>query len=203
MLSTQASSVLIVAALALALYVLMRRFPASGGARRDTESALRRSRPIPRLVGDCSNEKPRAQPSPEWLRWQVEMEESARELKVEIDGKLSALQALVPIVQQEAQRLEAMIARAEALTGVVPQDSLATLEELADRAALDNPDALGQVAAQLSPLPSEFDSDLFATDQKTLQIARLWDQGQSAADIAHRLQLPLGEVELMLSLRSA
>ena len=43
------------------------------------------------------------------------MHETARELKGELDSKLSALQALVLIARQESQRLEAAIKTAEAM----------------------------------------------------------------------------------------
>jgi flagellar biosynthesis/type III secretory pathway M-ring protein FliF/YscJ len=47
----------------------------------------------------------------ELLRWQVQMHETARDLKAELDSKMSALQALVRMARQECQRLEELLDR--------------------------------------------------------------------------------------------
>ncbi|WP_254510623.1 hypothetical protein [Anatilimnocola floriformis] len=47
------------------------------------------------------------------LRWQVEMHELARDVKAEIDTKVLALQSLMIIANEHAQRLESLIAQAE------------------------------------------------------------------------------------------
>jgi hypothetical protein len=199
MLSDHASSIFVVAALAAALWVLMRRFLIADGSSRDAASP---SRPIPRLVGQPRSVGFEAPLPPNLLSWQVELEETGRELKAELDGKFAALQALVATAQREALRLETAIGRIEAMRHADLRDSLATIEELAEADTLNNPAALSQAVAQVVPLPATFDRHVFAADCKSLQVARLCDQGQSAAEIAHRLQLPLGEVELLLSLRS-
>jgi hypothetical protein len=42
----------------------------------------------------------------EVVRWQVEMHETARDLKAELDSKISVLQTLVGMAREERQRLE-------------------------------------------------------------------------------------------------
>jgi hypothetical protein len=49
----------------------------------------------------------------EMLRWQVEMHETARDLKAEIDSKMVALQILIRDARQEQERLATLLARAE------------------------------------------------------------------------------------------
>ena len=56
------------------------------------------------------------------LRWQVEMHETARDLKAELDSKMGALQQLSRIAEQHCQRLETAILHAEKI-GSKPRDS--------------------------------------------------------------------------------
>lgn len=49
----------------------------------------------------------------EVLRWQVELHDTARDLKAEIDSKLVALDALTRMARQEADRLERLLKEAE------------------------------------------------------------------------------------------
>jgi hypothetical protein len=45
----------------------------------------------------------------EFTRWQVEMHETARDLKAELDSKIGVLQALVAMARKETQRLESLM----------------------------------------------------------------------------------------------
>ena len=47
------------------------------------------------------------------LRWQVEMHETARDVKAEIDTKILALQALITLANEHAERLEMLLSRAD------------------------------------------------------------------------------------------
>jgi hypothetical protein len=141
-----------------------------------------------------------AETPPELLRWQVEMQETARDLKAELDSKLSALQSLVALARQERALLETAIARAQGEEIDPPESTLAAIERLGDPAAVEDPQRLAKVAAQFV-LPDEPVPDLFAHDRETIRVNRLADQGLSPASIAEHLHLPLGEVELLLSLR--
>lgn len=79
------------------------------GGRKRAEAPLARAKPN-KLEGQPLADAPR-----DVLRWQVEMHETARDLKAEIDSKLSVLQTLVSLADEQTTRLEAAIARAEAL----------------------------------------------------------------------------------------
>ena len=200
MLSADASSFLILAGIAVASWLLLRRKSAS-------EPALSPARSRPALRGhqaghdfDGDAAEPNETPL-RMLRWQVEMHETAAQFKGELDSKLSALSALVLMAQREAERLEAAIVKAESLEPAVPRDTLARIERLAEPAALENENSLAQVATSLPRWGSGGDADPFAGDEKTLAIAGLADQGNSPPQIASRLGLPLGEVEFLLNLR--
>jgi len=193
--SFDASSVLTLAGVALGVYLLLRqtlRLP------RDEGSG---PKPFNRLTRQHRGENPDTDSPPELLRWQVEMHDTARELKGELDSKLSALQALVLIARQESQRLELAIKSAEELETAPPRDRLARIEGLAEPKALANSDSLVQVANEMPPLPAEVAADLFVADQRMMEICRLLEKGHPAAEISRRLGLPLGEIELLLSLR--
>jgi DNA-binding NarL/FixJ family response regulator len=112
----------------------------------------------------------------------------------EIEAACSQLEALIDRARREAQRLEALIAEAGE---VRPRDSLSLLEDLAQPAALADPQRLAMAAAAL---PRARD-DMFAENQRQVQISRLAEQGLTANQIAERLSLPIGDVEFLLNLR--
>ena len=185
------STILMAAGVALAAFVFLR----ASWRRRTAQPAG------PGASADRGNGKALANAPPELSRWQVEMHETARDLKAELDSKLSALQTLVALARQERALLESAIARAHGEEIEPPTSTLAAIESLGDAAAIDDPRRLAEVVAQVAP-PSDLPADLFARDRESLQIGRLADQGLSPASIAEHLHLPLGEVELLLSLRS-
>jgi predicted nuclease with TOPRIM domain len=81
-------------------------------------------------------------------------------------------------------------------------DPLALIEQLNDVAALHDQLSLENTANQVSELPAGIAADLFAADHKLLAISRLLKQGNSLSEVAARLNLPLGEVELLANTRS-
>src|SRR5436189_1601645 len=145
MLSSDASAILMLAGAALAVYIVLRRSSGAGSAVRPGA--------IKSLLADRAQQASSAEAPIEVLRWQVEMHDTARELKGELDSKLSALQALVLMARQESQRLEAAIKKAESLELAAPRDTLAAIEGLADPEALSSASALAEVAAQVPQLP--------------------------------------------------
>jgi hypothetical protein len=110
---------------------------------------------------------------PEVLRWQVEMHETARDLKAELDTKMRALQLLIRQARTESDRLQGLLDQL---------DASATQRELAQ--------------------PHEQSATVTAIEQHQPRIYALADEGQSARAIADLIGVPLGEVEFVLSLRS-
>jgi hypothetical protein len=193
MLGEHSSSILLASGIALAAFFLMRgawRRKAGAGRAADSQAD------VPSRAGT-----PAAAP-PELTRWQVEMHETARDLKAELDSKLAALQTLVALARQERALLERTIASARERDIEAAGGTLAAIESLGDPAALEDSQRLAEVASQIPLLPGEVSADLFERDRTSLAIGRLADRGLAPQVIAEELGLPIGEVELMLSLRA-
>jgi DNA-binding NarL/FixJ family response regulator len=127
--------------------------------------------------------------------------EDDNEVIEKLEGYLTALEKLIAIARQEAKRLEGAIEKAKSM-GVAPRDTLGAIEDLADPAAMENPAAMTQVAAEIARKPAGAAERIFTDEEKTLKIASLVQRGYTAPQIARRLNLPVGEVELLLSARS-
>ncbi len=118
-------------------------------------------------------------------RWEVQMHETARELSAQLDAKLSLLQSLTAEADRAAERLEEALARSHP---AIPPGSQA--ESLRPISA----DELG--ADSTRELPAGTDRS-----RSREEIYHLADYGFAPAEIARRVGSPVGEVELILSLR--
>jgi hypothetical protein len=136
----------------------------------------------------------------EAFRWEVRMHETARELSALLDSKLSVLQALVAEADRAAARLEAALDRAGVGQSLPP----------GTRRAANQAEALQAIRPaepQSSPLPQashsldEDSAERSAQQRRREEVYTLADYGYEASEIAQRLQLPVGEVQLMLNLR--
>jgi DNA-binding NarL/FixJ family response regulator len=131
------------------------------------------------------------------VRWQVEMHETARDLKAELDTKISVLRQLVLMATEQQEKLEQSIIRAQELG----------LDRNRDRPA-SIAGASEQSASLYKRQPTSDDSSLsfgstaeqFTDRQK--HVGRLAREGCSSDEIAQQLGLSLGDVELLLSLHS-
>jgi len=115
------------------------------------------------------------------LRWQVEMHDTARDLKAELDSKISALQTLLLLAEQERQRLEEVLERSE----VRPQN---------DAAHNTNAIDVRTNAAAGGPI-------MPGNEQQRSEIYSLSDHGATPFEIAEQLAVPVGEVEFVLGMR--
>jgi hypothetical protein len=109
------------------------------------------------------------------LRWEVEMHELARDLKAELDTKMRLLQVLISQAQGTCERLQRLLAQAD---GLPPGQ--------------DAPERPVHPRLRPSTARSPRESAIYA----------LAEAGHTAREIADQLAAPLGEVELLLSLRS-
>ena len=130
--------------------------------------------------------------------WEVRMHDLARELSAQLDSKMSALEHLIQDAERQITRLDARLNR--------KPDAGAEIASAADRpAALPAPHITTQAAAlassktlvnqparQSSPPPKERRFD---------EVYALADAGHTSAAIASRVGSPVGEIELILSLR--
>ncbi len=158
---------LIAAILVLTLTMLLRLYRYQARNRRQTSCRLpaRHVQPDPRGLHAGAPEG--------IVRWEVEMQELARDLKAEIDSKMVALGHLIRDADRAAGRLERAL-------GAAPQ------------VAPDTEDGDCPMTGEFRP-PEK----VGLRDEACL----LADYGFSVGDIASRLALPAGEVELILRLR--
>jgi hypothetical protein len=119
------------------------------------------------------------------------MHETARHLKAELDSKMSALQAILRIASEASARLEAAIAQAERLGISSCADTLAAIEELNGNDDSGSRLMLGASVAKSEDLPA-----------RRAVVYQLADQGLAAHAIAQSTGTPLGDVELLMSLRT-
>ena len=143
------------------------------------------------------------------------MHELARELSARLDSKMRALEQLTREADRAAARLEAALAatpRGKMPASASSQASKAPREVLHSSNDFDSPPA--SQAAGLKPpgespafMVSSLESARFSAadapsfDHRYDEIYLLADYGHSPAEIAQRLGSPIGEVELILSLR--
>jgi hypothetical protein len=135
------------------------------------------------------------------IRWEVKMHETARQLSAQLDAKLSLLQSLIVEADRAAARLEDALDRA---CPILPLGSQAESLPPAAGLARDVWHDLETVAAE--PGLSTVDDGPSRTVDRARrreEIYRLADYGFAAAEIAHRVGSPVGEVELILSLRDS
>ncbi len=117
---------------------------------------------------------------PDVLRWEVQMHETARELSGQLDSKMRVLQALITDADRAAARLETAM-------GETPP---ATQAE-----ALMSSDGPRQAESTVEPT-----GDSTSQDRRE-EVYTLSDYGLGPAEVAARIGRPIGEIELILSLR--
>ena len=118
---------------------------------------------------------------PKGMEWEVKMHETARDLSAQLDSKMSALGHLIRESDRAAARLETAL---EAAGGDVrPPGQAESLEAPANA-------------------DSQPDSTSAAGHRASEEIYTLADYGFDTREIAHRVDIPIGEVELILRLRS-
>ncbi|MHB8969535.1 MAG: hypothetical protein ACYC3X_00480 [Pirellulaceae bacterium] len=142
--------------------------------RRDSSRGRNTSDSAPRRPLAAGSHRALPEPPDDVLQWQVEMHELGRTLKAELDTKMRLLHLLIGQARVESERLEQLLA------GLDPA-RMAGLES-------SSPDPGQPISGDIHPQQSA--------------IYALADAGQSAHEIAARLEAPLGEVELLLSLRT-
>jgi hypothetical protein len=178
------------AALAAACFLLLRSNWVR--QRRSEEST-----PNPRAIREAyapQNREGSAHRAPEdLLRWQVEMHDTARDVKAEIDTKLLALQSLMVIANEHAQRLESLLARAEKTGQFIAEPSVITGREILDRiengtGPLPPLDARAQGREVLTPAQAKLAQQLQSEEEYT------------PAQIAMYVGASTSEVEMFLSM---
>jgi DNA-directed RNA polymerase specialized sigma24 family protein len=130
----------------------------------------------------------------EMLRWQVEMHETARDVKAEIDTKLVALQQLIILANEHAERLEALLARAEKTVNQ-EEATLASGREILDR--------MENGAGPLPPLDARAQGREVLTPAQAKLVRQLLSEEYTPAQIANYIGVPVADVEFFLNLSPA
>lgn len=139
-----------------------------------------------RLQKAANEQLPRGAPladaPKEVLRWQASMFDLQRDLKAELDTRISVVQSLLRQVDQRIDELKSL------------QKQIAHSNASVDRSATDHPMSLGGIGGESSISPR-------LSDQIVERGGKIWQFhaiGFSACEIAEKLDLPLAEVELFL-----
>lgn len=148
-----------------------------------------------------SSAQPASKPV-EAQRWEVETHEAMRAWSAQLDSKLSALQHFIRLAEQASTRLEAAIAEARYLGGGSPPRTVDQPAALVERTA-NQADALRASLRSSTARVADTSraSDSSGGERPVLRIHALADAGFDSAAIAHQVGSPIGEVELVLSLR--
>jgi hypothetical protein len=181
LLADNTTSALFIAGAILIALVLLRRTSKSLAGDRSRKRFARSAQPGPAEPARAAHNLD----APSSLaRWEVEMHELARDLSAQLDSKMRVLQELLRASEEERARLEAALHRASAVAG--NGDLRGVEREAADRerpqAGIGNSDG---EALRYGP------------------IYALADEGYSCAAISEQTGHPIGEVELILSLRGS
>jgi hypothetical protein len=131
-------------------------------------------------------------------RWEVEMHETARQLSAQLDAKLSLLQSLIVEADRAAARLEEALDRAYP---TLPPGSQAESLRPVSTSGRDDLHLPGDAADTQHCDPSEEPPRTTDRTRRHEEIYRLADYGFAPAEIARRVVMPVGEVELILGLR--
>jgi hypothetical protein len=142
-------------------------------------------------------------------RWDVEMHETARQLSAQLDAKLSLLQSLIAEADRAAARLEDALDRAyPTLPPGSQAESLRPAAGLSHDVRHDPETVVAGSSASTNGSTSGITGDgdpppVTDRARRRGEIYRLADYGFAAAEIARRVGSPVGEVELILSLRDS
>ena len=120
---------------------------------------------------------------PEMVRSEIQMHDMARDLFGQLDSKIVIVTQLLSRAEEQLVLLQRAMERAEQL-GIAPGETFSTLESSTTGQPLVEP-----------PHPP------LIQEGPCSEIYELADEGYSSSAIATRLGAPVGEVELILSLR--
>jgi hypothetical protein len=146
--------------------------------------------------------------------WEVEMHEFVREIKAELDSKMRALQAVIADADRAAERLETALHgkpnAAFSPASTVSRETRTAEEETPilkfretpknERHGIDLSNLPSSQVESLSPSGVPHPEHSTAQSKKE-EIYMYADYGMTPAEIASRVGHPIGEVELILSLR--
>jgi hypothetical protein len=204
---TGPTSYLFLAVLALTIFIMLVRVQKYYGRPRSRRPSFESppEKPAKQSYGQGSPDS--------MVRWEVQMHETARQLSARLDSKMGALEQLVREADRSAARLEAALTAARAETGRAAiacphsEAAAAAADESSEFPPVNQAEALRPAVAVNAKLQTELHGDMTSAarppvDRRYEEIYTLADYGLDTAEIAHRVGSPVGEVDLILSLRA-
>jgi hypothetical protein len=200
----QAANVVFLAGVALACAVLL--FRSQRRLRR--QHASRTAAPSAWSLRDLSQPVPpnRLEAPLEMQRFEVQMHDMARETTARIDNKIRILEHLIRDADERIARLEAVgewmdrSAKVDAGADGGPHAHAESGVVLSKLSAGSRGQAVSTANRQAeSAPPTHAKSDPAGRSRE--EVYALADSGQTSAEVANRLNRPIGEVELILGLR--
>jgi hypothetical protein len=154
----------------------------------------------PRASYAIAAPRPSAAPPKSLEQWEVSMHELARDLSGQLDSKIRVLEMLIREANETAARLE--VAQGKPRPASTAQPAKSKIAELpaSDPAPIIKPI---RPAASARPAKSSIEPLKIANNPRFERVYALADAGMSPASIANQIGSQVGEVELILSLRSA
>jgi hypothetical protein len=142
----------------------------------------------------------------EMVEWEVQMHDFARQMTGQLDSKMAALEHLTREADRAAARLEAAVAAARGQQPPAPSQAAPAVPVEPPRAPTSQADALRPTASDDRPagdVPKDESLSVPRHSRHRLheEIYTLADYGYDAAEIARRVNSPVGEIELILGLR--
>ncbi len=141
-------------------------------------------------------EKPYTAVPQDLTRWEVEMHDTARQLSGQLDGKLAALGHLIRDADRVAARLEAALAATRPAAPATTEEPSGNQARALQAAGAAEEPAESPAAASPSATPRP------PADRRYEEIYLLADYGFDPAEIGRRVNMPVGEIQLILSLRA-
>lgn len=135
----------------------------------------------------------------EFNRWEVRMHETARELIARIDTKLVLLERLIRDADDRIARLESIQDRIVQMETRHDELAFAPSERSPPGSQFSFPETIREATEAKCPSPPPKASP---ASRRAEDIYALADAGRSSIEIANQLQTPVGEIELILGLRS-
>lgn len=130
------------------------------------------------------------------LRWQVEMHELARDVKAEIDTKLLALQSLLVVADEHAQRLEALLERTSKVDIAAQSSAVIGGREILSR--------IENARGPLPPLDSRAQGrEVLNAAQAKLATQLAREDDYTPAQIAQYIGAAAVDVEMFLSMHAS
>ncbi|NUQ62607.1 MAG: hypothetical protein HUU20_08970 [Pirellulales bacterium] len=139
---------------------------------------------------------------PEMVAWEVSMHDTARDLSAQLDSKMAALEHLIREADRAAARIERALDAADQAGTIdpafVPKSRSQELHPSNQAEALRSS---GRTETSHPAVAGESVSERPSAGVRYQEIYTLADYGYPACEIAERVGSPVGEVELILSLR--